>query len=123
MAKDFYKILGLSKDASQDAIKKAYRKLARKWHPDLNPGNQKAETRFKDISGAYECLGKEDKRKLYDEFGKEGLQAGFDADKARQYKQWGAYSKECRKTVVPFAPTLPGNSWDGNAGQFQGYGI
>jgi molecular chaperone DnaJ len=94
MAKDFYKILGVSKDASQDAIKKAYRKLARKWHPDLNPGNQEAETRFKDISGAYECLGKGDRRKLYDEFGEEGLQAGFDADKARQYKQWGAYQQE-----------------------------
>ena len=94
MAKDFYKILGISKGASQDAIKKAYRKLARKWHPDLNPGNQEAETRFKDISQAYECLGKEDKRKLYDEFGEEGLQSGFDADKARQYKQWGAYQQE-----------------------------
>lgn len=94
MAKDFYEILGVPKDAPQDAIKKAYRKLARKWHPDLNPGSKEAETRFKDISQAYECLGNEDKRKLYDEFGEEGLQAGFDADKARQYKQWGAYQQQ-----------------------------
>lgn len=94
MAKDFYEVLGVAKDAPQDAIKKAYRKLARKWHPDLNPGNKDAETRFKDISRAYECLGNEGKRKLYDEFGEEGLQQGFDADKARRYKQWGAYQQQ-----------------------------
>ena len=90
MAEDFYKILGVSREASQDEIKKAYRKLARKWHPDLNPGNQEAEQKFKDISRAYDALGNEEKRKLFDEFGEEGLQAGFDAEKAREYKQWGA---------------------------------
>ena len=90
MARDFYKILGVSKDASQEEIKKAYRKLARKWHPDINPGNEEAEQKFKDISSAYQCLGDKEKRKLYDEFGEDGLQAGFDAEKARQYSQWGA---------------------------------
>ncbi len=89
MPEDFYKILGVSKDADEKTIKKAYRKLARKWHPDINPGNQEAEQKFKEISMAYDCLGKKEKRKLYDEFGEEGLHAGFDADKARQYKQWG----------------------------------
>ncbi len=82
MAEDFYKILGVSKDADQKAIKKAYRKLARKWHPDINPGNDEAEQKFKDISRAYDCLGNDEKRKLYDEFGEEGLQSGFDAEKA-----------------------------------------
>ncbi len=91
MAKDFYEILGVPKKASKEEIKKAYRKLARKWHPDINPGNKEAEQRFKDISRAYECLGKEDKRKLYDEFGEEGLLAGFDAEKAREYKQWQGF--------------------------------
>ena len=91
MAKDFYEILGVPKKASKEEIKKAYRKLARKWHPDINPGNKEAEQRFKDISRAYECLGKDDKRKLYDEFGEEGLQAGFDAEKAREYKQWQGF--------------------------------
>jgi len=90
MADDFYEILGIPRDASRDAVKKAYRKLARKWHPDLNPGNAEAEQKFKDISCAYDALGSEEKRKLYDEFGEEGLQAGFDAEKAREYKQWGA---------------------------------
>lgn len=94
MSEDFYKVLGVSKDAEQDVIKKAYRKLARKWHPDVNPGNKEAEQKFKEISRAYDCLGNKEKRKLYDEFGEAGLQSGFDAEKARQYKQWGAYQQE-----------------------------
>jgi molecular chaperone DnaJ len=90
MAEDFYSILGVSKTSTQEEIKKTYRKLARKWHPDLNPGNEEAEQKFKDISRAYEALGNEEKRKLYDEFGEEGLQSGFDADKAREYKSWSS---------------------------------
>ncbi len=88
MGRDFYEILGVSKNATQDEIKKAYRKLARKWHPDINPGNKEAEQKFKEISRAYDCLSDEKKRKLYDEFGEEGLQTGFDAEKAREYKRW-----------------------------------
>ena len=91
MSENFYEILGVKKSASQDEIKKAYRKLARKWHPDINPGNKEAEQKFKEISRANECLGKEKKRKLYDEFGEEGLQAGFDEEKARQYRQWSDF--------------------------------
>ena len=88
MTKDLYATLGVSKTATKEEIKKSYRKLARKWHPDINPGNKDAEQKFKEISAAYDCLGDEQKRKLYDEFGEEGLQAGFDAKKARQYQEW-----------------------------------
>jgi len=88
MSKDYYKVLGVSKTASDTEIKKAYRKLARKWHPDINPGNKKAEEKFKEISRAYDCLGDKEKRKLYNEFGEDGLNAGFNADATRQYKQW-----------------------------------
>ena len=88
MSQDFYKTLGVSKNATQEEIKKVYRKLARKWHPDINPGNEEAEQKFKEISQAYGCLGNAEKKKLYDEFGEEGLQSGFNAEKARQYTQW-----------------------------------
>jgi molecular chaperone DnaJ len=95
--RDFYEILGIPKNASEDQIKKAYRKLARKWHPDINPGNSEAEQKFKDISMAYDVLGKPEKRKLYDEFGEEGLQSGFDSQKAREYKKWSGFQQDREK--------------------------
>lgn len=70
----YYEMLDLTKTASEADIKKAYRKLALKWHPDKNPNNQKeAETRFKQISEAYEVLSDKSKREIYDKHGKEGL--------------------------------------------------
>jgi DnaJ-class molecular chaperone len=86
--KDLYAVLGVSKTASTEEIRKAYRKLARQHHPDVNPGNKQAEELFKDISLANDVLSDPEKRKLYDEFGHEGLQAGFDAARAREYRQW-----------------------------------
>src|SRR5215813_13264665 len=86
--RDLYAILGLSKGASADQVRKAYRKLARKFHPDLNPGDKQAEERFKDLSLANDVLSDEKKRALYDEFGMEGLQAGFEPTRAREYKRW-----------------------------------
>jgi len=86
--KDFYEILGVKRQAGNADIKKAYRKLARKYHPDVNPGNKEAEEQFKEISEAHETLSDPEKRKIYDEFGAEGLRAGFDPDQARQFKEW-----------------------------------
>ncbi|WP_416198944.1 MAG: J domain-containing protein [Sporanaerobacter sp.] len=67
--KDYYEILGVDKNATQDEIKSAYRKLAKKYHPDLNSGNESAQEKFKEINEAYEVLGDEEKRKKYDAFG------------------------------------------------------
>ena len=77
---DYYKILGVNKDADENEIKKAYRKLAIKYHPDKNLGNKEAEEKFKEINEAYEVLSDKDKRSKYDMYGKEGLNGGANID-------------------------------------------
>ena len=86
MAADYYSELGISRDASAEDVKKAYRKLAAELHPDKNPGNKAAEARFKRVNTANQVLSDKRKRSLYDEFGEEGLREGFKPDAARAYR-------------------------------------
>ena len=74
--KDYYEILGVSKDATDDEIKKAYRKLALKYHPDRNPDDPSAEEKFKELGEAYEVLSDADKRAAYDRFGHAAFEQG-----------------------------------------------
>jgi DnaJ-class molecular chaperone len=77
MGKDYYAILGVDKNADDAALKKAYRKLAIKWHPDKNADNREAaEAKFKEVSEAYEALSDPHKRQIYDQFGEDGLKGG-----------------------------------------------
>jgi DnaJ-class molecular chaperone len=108
--KDYYNTLGIKRDASADEIKKAFRKLARKYHPDINPGDQAAEAKFKEINEAYEVLSDADKRKKYDQFGADwnryqqaGNTGGFD---------WSQYASQPGGVRVDF----------GQGGGFGGFG-
>ena len=91
--KDYYKILGVSKSANETEVKRVFRKLARKYHPDMNPGDKTAEAKFKEISEAYEVLSDPDKRRKYDQFGQYWNQSGgaqpggFDFD----FGQYGSF--------------------------------
>jgi curved DNA-binding protein len=128
MAADFYAVLGVPKDADAATIKKTYRKLARDLHPDKNPGDKDKEAKFKAVNQAYETLGDDKKRKLYDEFGEESVREGFDAEKARAYKQWqsragngggggfrgGSYGGGAVNLEDLFSGAVPGGSVSGD---------
>src|SRR6266545_3067636 len=81
--RDYYDVLGVPRSASEKDIRQAYRKLARQYHPDLNPNDKQAEARFKEIGQAYEVLGDSEKRKLYDRW-------GHDFEKIEQARKAGA---------------------------------
>jgi curved DNA-binding protein len=87
MARDYYSILGVNRSASADEVKKAYRKLAVKFHPDKNPGNKEAEEQFKEINDAYEVLSDADKRKKYDQFGENWNRMGEGQANGGYYQQ------------------------------------
>ena len=75
--RDYYEVMGVPKNASEDEIKKTYRKLAKKYHPDLHPGDKEAEAKFKELNEAYEVLSDKDKRARYDQFGQAGVDPNF----------------------------------------------
>ena len=74
--RDYYEVLGVSKDASADEIKKAYRQLGKKYHPDVNPGDKEAEEKFKEVGEAYAVLSDPDKRRQYDQYGHAAFENG-----------------------------------------------
>ncbi len=125
MPDDLYSMLGVPKTADADTIKKAYRKLAKDLHPDKNPGNAAAETRFKKVNHAFDVLHDTKKRGIYDEFGEDGLRDGFDADRARQYKSWqgqqgsGGGGRGARS--VSFEDLFSGHPQNGGS-NFEGFG-
>jgi len=119
---DYYKILGLNKNATETDIKKAYRKLARKFHPDLNPNDKEAEKRFKEINEANEVLSNPENRKKYDEYGKDWKHAE-EYEKARQQDHYqrstndpfGGYSEEDFSDF--FSSMFGGRSFQGRGRQ------
>jgi curved DNA-binding protein len=103
--KDYYKTLGVNKNAAKDEIKKAYRKLARKYHPDVNPGDKTAEDKFKEINEAYEVLSDSDKRQKYDQFGSQWQQYARSGGRPEDFdwSQWTARpgGQGYTRTVTP----------------------
>jgi DnaJ-class molecular chaperone len=122
MADDLYAVLGVAKSADAESIKKAYRKLAKDLHPDKNPGNKQAETKFKAVNHAYEVISNADRRKLYDEFGEEGLRDGFNAEQARAYKQWSQGSSGGRVRTQGGGTVNIEDLFGGNASAEGGFG-
>ena len=82
--RDYYEVLGLSKGADAGSIKKAYRKLAKKYHPDTNQGDKQAEKKFKEVTEAYTVLSDPEKKKMYDQFGHAAFDQGASADEPRR---------------------------------------
>src|SRR5689334_21586850 len=88
--RDYYEVLGVARDATADAIKKAYRSLARKHHPDVNPGDKKAEAKFKEAQQAYDILSDPEKRSLYDRFGTAAFEGMAAAGPRSGASEWTA---------------------------------
>src|SRR5438128_6526761 len=89
MPRDYYEVLGVAKSASEEDIKKACRNLARQYHPDRNPGDKQAESRFKEVQDAYDVLSDKNKRAQYDRFGFAGPQPGAGAGPGGTTFHWG----------------------------------
>ncbi len=122
--KDYYKVLGVDKKASQDDIKKAYRKLAVKYHPDKNPGDKKAEENFKEINEAYDVLGDAEKRKKYDSVGENWQQyeqqyARNARDHSQQYRKAHGNQFEDEGMFSDFFESIFGSGASGFGGRRQ----
>jgi DnaJ-class molecular chaperone len=118
MPRDYYDILGLKRDASEEEIKKAHRKLARQYHPDRNPGDKQAEAKFKEIQDAYDILSDKTKRAQYDRFGHVGPDGGFGGPGGShgQSFRWGAGPEGFQQLDPEQAADLFGNLFGGGGG-------
>ncbi len=90
---DYYKTLGIDRNADENTIKRAYRKMAKKYHPDMNPGDAQAEQKFKEITEAYNVLSDSEKKKLYDQFGHAAFEEGFSTERTAQQNPYGAHTE------------------------------
>ena len=105
--KDYYEVLGVSKEATTEEIKKAYRKLALETHPDRNPGNKEAEEKFKELAKAYETLSNPDKRTVYDSGGAEALKNQFQFKPGTEGKAYEDWSEAFRDVMPRFKDMKP----------------
>ena len=108
---DYYEVLGIAKDSTPEAIKKAYRGLARKHHPDVNPGDKTAEKRFKEVQQAYDILSDPEKRALYDRYGTAAFEGIAAAGPRTSASEWTARFGE------PGSETIDFSEFFGNFGQ------
>ena len=114
--KDYYKILGVERNASADEIKKAYKKVAIKYHPDRNPGNKEAEEKFKQAAEAYDVLRDADKRARYDQFGAEGVNGGAG------FGGFGGQGMDLNDIFRQFGDIFGGGGFGGFGGGFGNFG-
>ena len=114
--KDYYKILGVERNASADEIKKAYKKVAIKYHPDRNPGNKEAEEKFKQAAEAYDVLRDPDKRARYDQFGAEGVNGGAG------FGGFGGQGMDLNDIFRQFGDIFGGGGFGGFSGGFGNFG-
>ena len=100
--RDYYEVLGVDKSASEDEIKRAYKKMARKYHPDLNPDNKEAEEKFKEVNEAYEVLSDANKKARYDQYGFAGVDPNYGAGAGGGRSEERRVGKECRSRWSPY---------------------
>lgn len=120
--RDYYEVLGVDRNADDGTIKKAYRKLAKKYHPDTTVGNARAEEKFKEVTEAYEILSDHEKRKLYDRFGHGAFDGSSGADREAYGQPFGDFFHFGGKGPHAYRGTETGGTYEGTGGTYRGTG-